>query len=199
MTRIMAMVRCENGCWVWTKALTRTGYARTTIAGRATLVHRYVYEQMIEPIPEDLTLDHLCRVRSCVNPVHMEPVTSTENTARGLGGVLRTTCIQGHLLTPDNVRIEPPNRRRCLTCEADRNVRRKAARALKAGSPGHVGGAAVNAEKTRCPLGHEYTEDNTYVSRNGGRSCKECRRRKSREWYARTRRAQFQGAGGTRT
>lgn len=40
--------------------------------------------------------------------------------------------------------------------------------------------SAVNARKTHCNVGHEYTEDNTY--RQGtGRSCKTCRNRRSKE------------------
>lgn len=46
------------------------------------LVHRYAYELLVAPIPEGMTIDHLCLVKQCVNPQHMEVVTRGENTRR---------------------------------------------------------------------------------------------------------------------
>jgi hypothetical protein len=48
------------------------------------MAHRFAYELLVGPIPEDLELDHLCRVRHCVNPAHLEPVTHLENILRGM-------------------------------------------------------------------------------------------------------------------
>ena len=66
-------------CWVWTGLQTTTGYGRAPDGGKA---HRRMYEAVVGPIPEGLSLDHLCRVTLCVNPDHLEPVTHVENMRR---------------------------------------------------------------------------------------------------------------------
>ena len=79
------------------------------------LAHRVAYELQVGPIPVGLQLDHLCRVRSCVNPAHLEPVTSAENTRRGLRA-MKTHCPQGHPYAGENLLIRPTGQRRCRTC-----------------------------------------------------------------------------------
>lgn len=69
-------------CWTWAGKRTSQGYG--SFGTDQTLAHRYAYEDMVAEIPEDLTIDHLCRVRLCVNPSHLEPVTRAENTRREL-------------------------------------------------------------------------------------------------------------------
>jgi hypothetical protein len=72
-------------CWLWRAALDRHGYGLFHPHGTHTvLAHRWAYQSLIGPIPEELEIDHLCRVRHCVNPAHMEPVTCGENVRRGL-------------------------------------------------------------------------------------------------------------------
>lgn len=73
------------GCWLWTAAINPgTGYARFWIPGAGTVnAHRFAYELAFGPIPDGLDVDHLCRVRSCVRPSHLEPVTRRENLMRG--------------------------------------------------------------------------------------------------------------------
>lgn len=68
-----------SGCWLWLMGLT-DGYARSRIAGRLWLVHRWIWEKVKGPIPEGMVLDHMCRVRSCVNPDHLRVVTKGQNT-----------------------------------------------------------------------------------------------------------------------
>jgi HNH endonuclease len=88
-------------CWVWQRGLTSEGYGQTSIGGVGWLVHRFVYEAVKGPIPPGRELDHLCRVRCCANPDHLEPVSHAVNTRRGdaailtaeLVGVIRTTKV----------------------------------------------------------------------------------------------------------
>lgn len=82
--RFWAQVDKTQTCWLWTGSGTPTGYGQIGVNGRKQYVHRYAYELLVGPIPEGLTIDHLCRNPPCVNPSHMEPVTQAENTRRGV-------------------------------------------------------------------------------------------------------------------
>lgn len=70
-------------CWLWLGSTTHDGYGRTFVGGKDRLAHVVSYEFHVGPIPGGLTLDHKCRVRHCINPAHLEPVTIGENTRRG--------------------------------------------------------------------------------------------------------------------
>lgn len=90
-----------SGCWLWVGTVDKAGYGRLVMAGKGCTqtrsAHREVYENLRGVIPENLTLDHLCRTRCCVNPAHLEPVSQKENVRRGRGvGVRRTHCPRGH-------------------------------------------------------------------------------------------------------
>src|SRR5688572_15247152 len=73
----------ESGCWVWMGSLRHGGYGQVTFRGRPIGSHRAMWLLLRGAIPEGLELDHKCRVRSCCNPDHLEPVTSQVNTLRG--------------------------------------------------------------------------------------------------------------------
>jgi DNA-binding transcriptional regulator YiaG len=66
-------------CWVWIKVCNERGYGRVV----SKMAHRVYFERHVAPVPAGLELDHLCRVRECVNPEHLEPVTHKENMRRG--------------------------------------------------------------------------------------------------------------------
>jgi hypothetical protein len=108
-------------CWIYSGALNQSGYGVARYQGRMTVVHRLAYQELVGPIPEGLELDHLCRVRNCVNPAHLEPVTHAENTLRGIGptaqNARRTECLQGHPLMGPNLYLRPDGRRECRTCK----------------------------------------------------------------------------------
>lgn len=73
-------------CWIWTAALTlgtRGGYGRFFFEGKSRRSHKLAWEEEMGPVPDGLQLDHLCRVRRCCRPSHLEPVTSLENFKRG--------------------------------------------------------------------------------------------------------------------
>lgn len=72
----------ESGCWIYMGTLCRHGYPTSKLRGKRVYYHRWIYEQLHGPVG-DLTIDHLCRVRCCVNPNHMEAVTNLENVQRG--------------------------------------------------------------------------------------------------------------------
>jgi hypothetical protein len=78
----------ETGCWLWQRSIVRGGYGIAWRDGKHAIAHRWYYEHLVGPIPEDLALDHLCRVRHCVNPAHLEPVTHRENCRRGANAIL---------------------------------------------------------------------------------------------------------------
>lgn len=119
-----------SGCYLWMGADNQVGYGQMTINGRRVLAHRLSYEMYKGPIPDGLELDHKCRVRCCVNPDHLEPVTRRENVMRGQSptrfNAEKTHCKRGHEFTIENTKIEPPNHRSCRTCIRERRRRRAA-------------------------------------------------------------------------
>jgi hypothetical protein len=90
------------------------------------------YELAKGPIPDGLVIDHLCRVRHCVNPEHLEAVPHRVNTLRGVSyhaeRARSATCIRGHALEGDNLYTKADGRRRCRTCIEARDAERKAQR-----------------------------------------------------------------------
>ena len=116
----------DTPCWIFHGKPSKEGYASFWREGQSVLAHRAFYEHYVGIVPEGLTLDHLCRVRLCVNPQHLDPVTNRENILRG------------------------------------------------------VGPSAVNAAKTHCKHGHEFTPENTYhyttPAGGPGRNCRQCQR-----------------------
>ena len=129
--RFWSKVRFTDTCWLWTGFAHGRGggYGNFAMGNkREVQAHRWAYEFCVGPIPEGLQLDHLCRVRLCVLPDHLEPVTGRVNTLRG------------------------------------------------------VGACAVNARKTHCTNGHEFSIENTYRRKEGGRRCRTCQKRAVTRW-----------------
>lgn len=69
-------------CWIWTGALNGNGYGRLRRNSFNLYPHRVAYEYEVGPIPEGFQIDHLCGVRACVNPDHLEAVSQYENNRR---------------------------------------------------------------------------------------------------------------------
>lgn len=118
-----------NGCWVF-DCLTGSGYGQFQVEHVHHAAHRWSYQFLIADIPDELTLDHLCRVRACVNPWHLEPVPHRINILRGEGpaaiNARRTQCVNGHPFTSDNTYVTPDGRRQCRTCIRRRSQARLA-------------------------------------------------------------------------
>lgn len=121
-----------TGCHEWTGSCMNGGYgnAYDVRTKRMTPAHRLVYELVIGPIQDGLQLDHLCRVRNCVNPSHLEPVTCQTNLERGETRVARkfdTHCQNGHAYTGRNeYRGKANGTRMCRTCLLERTRARMA-------------------------------------------------------------------------
>jgi hypothetical protein len=150
------------------------GYFRTP--GRR-YAHRAAYEEAYGPIPDGLVIDHLCRVRWCCNPEHLEAVTNRENILRGESPPARNArkerCDRGHELT-----FQAGGKRYCATC---RRVWRIA--------HGEINPRGPKSERTECPQGHPYDEENTYVYVRGdgstNRACRACRSGATRRYRER--------------
>lgn len=128
-SNIRAKAVTGTDCWLWTGAVNSKGYPTVgNRKGSSMLVHRSIYEQVVGPIPDGLTIDHLCRVKLCINPAHLEPVTRAENNrrARSLDGL--THCSKGHELTAETLyeitTRHGYKRRECRLCRATQARRR---------------------------------------------------------------------------
>lgn len=127
--RFWVKVEKTDGCWLWTASKSLDGYGYIDLPNPSTkkvFAHRFAYEQLVGPIPDGYQIDHLCRVRNCVNPAHLEAVTPRVNVLRSSGVAAnrarQSHCKRGHELAGDNVYVQPsrPRSRRCMTCMRER-------------------------------------------------------------------------------
>jgi hypothetical protein len=122
-SRFWAKVEKTETCWLWHGSIGYFGYG-TFWLGRhcgkkaGVYAHIFSYQMSIGKIPDGLQLDHLCRVRHCVNPDHLEPVTRKENILRGMSPMARqarqTHCIYGHSLA--DAWVSSTGHRLCRAC-----------------------------------------------------------------------------------
>jgi hypothetical protein len=117
----------SNNCWLWSGAINKSGYSLITRKHKQIRLHRWVYEQFYNEIPQGLVIDHLCRVRHCVNPDHLEAVTLKENVLRGDAAKPRKFkkeyCIRGHKFDELNTLYQNYKgkiRRSCKICYNNR-------------------------------------------------------------------------------
>lgn len=121
----------DDGCWEWQGYRLDTGYGFF----RSKLVHRQVYERIVGEIPERHVIDHLCRNPSCVNPKHLEAVTSAVNNRRGVGENMQArhanACRKGHAYTFENTYFTSRGTRSCRACHAESERKRRARKAVE--------------------------------------------------------------------
>lgn len=169
----------NSGCFLWAGSLNGAGYGG----------HRDAYEMVCGPVPEGMELDHLCRVKSCINPVHMEPVTHSENLRRASFPKRKGSkfCLRGHEFSPENtilLAVKDPLmgdriKRNCRICinSSSRETKKQAYRR----SVSHA--VIPMALRTHCPKGHTYTVENTGVTVKATttlRYCRQCKREATR-------------------
>lgn len=113
----------QGGCWIWQGAKSPDGHGRIGVGKGSKLqyVHRVVYEILVGPIPSGLVLDHLCRVRACCNPAHLEPVTQAVNLDRAPDALAtknkaKTHCPHGHPYDFLNTYYNKRGGRSCRAC-----------------------------------------------------------------------------------
>lgn len=116
-----------DGCWLWIGRTKPDGYVQRRWFGKKVYIHRTAYELEVGAIPDGLVLDHLCRVRHCVNPAHLEPVTTRENIRRGVSVVAQqmsaTHCKRGHALVDPNLYYFKSGGKTCRECVIQRSRR----------------------------------------------------------------------------
>lgn len=184
-----------GGCVIWTGG-TSDGYAVISVSSLDRVAHRALYEILLGPVPEGMELDHTCHTealdcpggqcihRRCINPHHLEPVTSEENKRRGrspmAANALKTHCPHGHEYSEDNTYQKPNGHRICREC---RRIQYQAA---------YVKRPRVQVDRTQqthCHKGHPQDETTTFADERGRQRCRECRRESSRQSKARKRQA----------
>ena len=110
-----------GACWLWRGALS-DGYGVWWVARANKPAHVSAYVDARGPLPDGMQLDHLCRVRSCCNPAHLEPVSCRTNLLRGdtlaAANAKKTHCPKGHALADSNLYVHD-GRRACLRCRRD--------------------------------------------------------------------------------
>lgn len=118
--RFWSKVEKTETCWLWKASLNRKGYAQFfPQPGKLVEGHRWAWISANGSVPDGLELDHLCKVKHCVNPVHLEAVTHAENMRRWLS--LITHCPQGHPYDEVNTYVTKANVRHCRQCHRDQS------------------------------------------------------------------------------
>ena len=113
------LATARGECWLWNGSTQY--YGRFRVFGEWRQAHRIAFKDFGGTLPDELHIDHLCRVHSCVNPAHLEPVTRKANMERGIMAN-RASCKNGHTFSLENTRITKRGQteyRLCLQCRSD--------------------------------------------------------------------------------
>ncbi len=158
-----AKINKTETCWLWTGRIEHKGYGTFGQTG----AHKISFELANGKVPKGLVLDHICRVRHCVNPDHLRIVTRGQNVLENSVSACainknKTHCSRGHDFknhgyTYKSSRYPDKIHRGCYLC---RNLIRRVP-------------PAPRVPKTHCKRKHEFTEQNTNII-NGSRQCRSC-------------------------
>jgi hypothetical protein len=125
--RFMARIKEDSGCWIWIAKVDEDGYGRFYTRGKMHIASRvsWCLFNKVDSIPEGMMIDHICRVRRCVNPSHLRLVTPRQNALENSCGVtavkaLMTHCDKGHELSGENLLHCALPSRICRTCFPER-------------------------------------------------------------------------------
>lgn len=122
LQRLLSKVDKTDGCWFWRGSTGPTGYGEFRYEGQSRPAHVVSYILLVGPVPTGMELDHLCRVRSCIRPDHLEPVDHHANLLRGdtiaAQNAAKTHCPHGHEYTAANTYVSPKGSRHCRSCRA---------------------------------------------------------------------------------
>lgn len=154
-------------CLIWTGGANTKGFGRFWDSQRTCwTAKRFAYAQEHGPIPEGHEINQLCRNTRCVEPAHLEAVTTAESVRRfTIFHRLAETCPHGHLWS-ETARFNANGSRYCGECNR-LHARRWYAEHPRPPRP-------PKAPATHCKNGHEWTKDNTYTSPAGARNCRKC-------------------------
>ena len=154
--RFWSLADKSGDCWIWNGTTGAGGYGTFWLDGKHNKAHRMAYRYSGGELPDDLTIDHLCRVIRCVNPEHLEAVTNEENASRAWKHRVRgDRCRRGHVYEGNSF-IDHKNAIQCVLCRRiSESERRK-------------------RKQTHCKNDHEFTDENTYLNSRGHRLCREC-------------------------
>jgi hypothetical protein len=116
----------ENGCWIWIAGRCHYGYGALSVGGKTRRAHRYVYQVLAGRIPDRYELHHVCEVRECVNPMHLEPLSPREHRAlqrgkpRNYKPPRKERCVNGHVYDEANTSVRKNGHYFCRTCHRER-------------------------------------------------------------------------------
>lgn len=133
--RFWEKVEKGDGCWLWQGATDGGArYGSFLYEGRVQRAHRVSLALAGTTVPDDMDVDHLCRVTLCVRPDHLEVVTHRTNVLRGESlqaiNATKTHCPAGHPYDEANTYVMPGGGRACRACNratgAERQRRHRA-------------------------------------------------------------------------
>jgi hypothetical protein len=201
IAQFWARVDKRGDCWIFDTVSRAEGYGSFSLKSKQIGAHRFAYIITHGSIPKGAHIDHLCRVRACVNPDHLQAVSQKLNMARGQGAsaqnALKARCKRGHVFDEANTLLTGEGLyRRCRACKRDYEAQLHQQKVQEQKRQGTYIGP--NQDKTHCIYGHPFSATNTmYGNRSNGkiqRICRTCRNLASKRMRLK-KKASAQGVG----